>query len=606
MDTRPRSLPVKSSAESIPALTSIQNSSTSTPTYLSSQNRVSWDVVEQLALDRFQQWIIGFCQVNFDLELGQALDFIFPPMKLSETDSKNICFSAFPDTNVFGVGDTVFHFRIRSQLLQENFYNENHEYLYGFVFFRQKKDPLLRRGYFQKSLVLLTVYPFYGLFSRIIALLGPLLYDIGRPMLEAACHNIASWGPPVPGQTFELPFLGTVVQAEIPLVHKPQLLESSSFNMKTMDPENQILASVVHDAMYNQFHEIIGDMWLCWELVLLGEPIVVTSQSPATCSETVTALIDMISPVPYCGDFRPYFTIQDSDFKTYINKNRIPSAVILGVTNPFFDRALEHWPHHLRIGQSRINKKWQTEKTPQRSSQLLSRFYSPSLLEFSQGLTSKRKRVVSRDHKLIKNMALEVAKGARSPHILNNTLRRHFIDLTEKFMVPFNRYFSTLIPVNITLSSSKQPPRLKPFKQDDFMKSLQEHGPQVQFKTTFGNSDWLDFYRQFLKCGNFATWLQWRTAEAQKELQRKYLEVLCDADLNQWMSGKHEVELVDLLLRVKEELKIGDEDVSPADSGESTGSRNCHLTDKQRDKLEKQSDVLVSGLPPDLRATLSL
>jgi hypothetical protein len=32
--------------------------------------------------------------------------------------------------------------------------------------------------------------------------------------------------------------------------------------------------------------------------------------------------------------------------------------------------------------------------------------------------------------------------------VLNNILRRHFVDLTEKFLVPLNRYFSTLIPVN--------------------------------------------------------------------------------------------------------------------------------------------------------------
>ena len=28
-----------------------------------------------------------------------------------------------------------------------------------------------------------------------------------------------------------------------------------------------------------------------------------------------------------------------------------PASVILGVTNPFFVKALEHWPHPLRVGQ---------------------------------------------------------------------------------------------------------------------------------------------------------------------------------------------------------------------------------------------------------------
>ena len=54
--------------------------------------------------------------------------------------------------------------------------------------------------------------------------------------------------------------------------------------------------------------------------------------------------------MPYSGDFRPYFTIHDSDFRNYVNKAKPPANVILGVTNPFFVKALEHWPHTLRVG----------------------------------------------------------------------------------------------------------------------------------------------------------------------------------------------------------------------------------------------------------------
>lgn len=64
------------------------------------------------------------------------------------------------------------------------------------------------------------------------------------------------------------------------------------------------------------------------------------------------------------------------------------------------------------------------------------------------------------------------------------------------------------------------------------------------------------FYTQFLKCGNFATWLRMRTTEAQKGLRRRYLEVLCEGDIKRWMKGRHEVELVDLLVRVKDELVV--------------------------------------------------
>jgi len=60
----------------------------------------------------------------------------------------------------------------------------------------------------------------------------------------------------------------------------------------------------------------------------------------------------MIYPLRYCADFRPYFTIHDSDFKEYTMKALAPPSVILGVTNPFFAKTLQHWPHIIRMGDS--------------------------------------------------------------------------------------------------------------------------------------------------------------------------------------------------------------------------------------------------------------
>lgn len=31
-------------------------------------------------------------------------------------------------------------------------------------------------------------------------------------------------------------------------------------------------------------------------------------------------------------------------------------------------------------------------------------------------------------------------------YLLDNILRKHFVTLTEKFLVPLNRYFATLVP----------------------------------------------------------------------------------------------------------------------------------------------------------------
>lgn len=93
---------------------------------------------------------------------------LFPThVKLTEAERSNICYLSFPDSNSGCMGDTQFHFRIRhtpSKLdMMENpqfskMYNSkcppalqvDHNYILGYVYFRQVKDPSLRRGYFQK------------------------------------------------------------------------------------------------------------------------------------------------------------------------------------------------------------------------------------------------------------------------------------------------------------------------------------------------------------------------------------------------------------------------------------------------------------------------
>lgn len=66
----------------------------------------------------------------------------------------------------------------------------------------------------------------------------------------------------------------------------------------------------------------------------------------------------MIAPLKYCADHRPYFTIHDSEFKEYTTDAPSPPAVILGVTNPFFAKTLQHWPHIIRISNGTSNGKF--------------------------------------------------------------------------------------------------------------------------------------------------------------------------------------------------------------------------------------------------------
>lgn len=54
---------------------------------------------------------------------------------------------------MFEVGDQIFNIRVRASTSKFAVSGPTADagFLYGYVFFRQKKDPRIRRGYFQAS-----------------------------------------------------------------------------------------------------------------------------------------------------------------------------------------------------------------------------------------------------------------------------------------------------------------------------------------------------------------------------------------------------------------------------------------------------------------------
>lgn len=523
----------------------------------------SWDIMDMMAIDQLRQWMVCFCVVNFDLEKGQAIESVYPPSEFTPEESKNICFSSFPDSNTFDVGDTVFNFRIRSTTAGRAATGPTTDagFLYGYVFFRQKQDPSIRRGYFQKSVVVLTQHPFIGLFSKLVSVLGPAYFEVGKPMLETAFHDIARWRAPTTDSMMELPFMGQLLQVQLAKPQQPQLLETSPFEIATYQPDTHILSSVpINGGLYKHFQDLVPDLWLCWELMTLAEPIMLIGTSPEVCSESVASLVDLINPIPYCGDYRPYFTIQDTDFKSFCNKLSPPSSIVLGVTNPFFVKTLEHWPHIIKIGKPmnrRPNSRLAMDGTVGKVAAGSPKLNKPSSLDFVQGLVTKRKGAIAKDTNLLCMLAEATANRSSPDYLLDNILRKYFVTLTEKFLVPLNRYFATLVPNDISLSSTLQFPHIAPFKQQTFLKYLAKNPPAITFKTpAFKSSSEAcqSFYKDFLKCGNFATWLRLRTIAAQNELRRRYLEILSLGDVAGWVKGRNEVEVVDLLVRMREEL----------------------------------------------------
>ncbi|CAG2105847.1 unnamed protein product [Medioppia subpectinata] len=569
-----------------------------------------------LPLDRFKQWVYCIAIVAFDIELGQTIQQLYPAsVKLTERETSNICYLSFPDSNSGCMGDTQFHFRTRlcpihrKTLSIYKEYNKNcfqslqvdGTHFYGYVYFRQVKDRTARRGYFQKSLVLLTRLPFVRLFTHVIQLMAPQFFECGDASLEAACHDIDQWPAPTPGATLNLPLMGVVLQITVPnrneklnhspntenpcpsvsitsLAGNPAAITSSSH--PSLNPYPIVIPSVYELNIYKSLAPIVTHIQLLWELILTCEPITVMASTPDVCSETVQSLVSLILPLKYGSDFRPFFTIHDSEFKEYTTKTQSPPPIILGVTNPFFAKTLQHWPHIIRIGD--YGSANNNQKTKIKKSGLI------KTLDSKTGVYTKYRPFLQKDREILKKLVKGV-ESRRPSEVQSALLRRFFTELTQSFLIPLERYFASLMPLQKNVSPFKRTPILQHFRPDDFLRSLETSGPQL---TSGVKGDWTGLYTKFLRCPNFVCWYDTRLREANQKLRVLHMEAISAANLTDWIRDKAEVEVVDLILRLKDKLSAVESDGLPL-NGETV------------DKLRANLNQLIDTLPEDLKAILN-
>ena len=242
--------------------------------------------------------------------------------------------------------------------------------------------------------------------------------------------------------------------------------------------------------LYTIFQSHLHNLWYLWELTLTGAPLLVLTRSPASSSSAVLALLSLISPIEYRGDYRPYFTIYSADFKHYsqlcdVDASSLP-AVMLGVTNPFFLKCCEKWPNILIMGEepnssgsgstsppgsptspsspplSYASSPTASAATKLRMTHKLHKSLDSSAVDSSHlpaMLVSKGSPLLVPDETVLKRLILDTPSSptAAASASINNTvsptgapsstaeinnaiLRRAFHDLTEAFLRPFLPY----------------------------------------------------------------------------------------------------------------------------------------------------------------------
>ncbi|ORC92079.1 putative Afi1 domain-containing protein [Trypanosoma theileri] len=179
------------------------------------------------------KWIEAIGVVSFNLELGQTLTHLYPPLPFSLQQETDLAFLSFPDTNSTRQGKYLHHFvfpvdknkcdktrvevsRVssesssstgakvlgRSSVSKLEVY---HEEYFCSSFYRQRKDPNNLRGVQQKAIVLLSLYPFPRIFESMLDIICNEVLDSDNTekMLGSAYDDISSWPFPLPTKRYK-------------------------------------------------------------------------------------------------------------------------------------------------------------------------------------------------------------------------------------------------------------------------------------------------------------------------------------------------------------------------------------------------------------------
>ncbi|CAH9106906.1 unnamed protein product [Cuscuta europaea] len=598
-----------------------------------------------------QQWVVAFCIIRFDLEQGQLIEECYPPGALTQSEELEVSFSSFPDSvsqyhNRSSIHDSIFFFRFRRQQISQSspeivevdrvqaskgllggefpktITRTNHvaesRYLYGFVFNRQRHDERLKRGGEQKSVVILSHSPFSCVFRPLLQILGPLYFDVGQKALHYVASYVSTWPTPTPGQLMDLPIGNATLKVTLPSAHSLPLdgggvffEELLSSVAPSLQPSNQSVPhGLFHDSdLFGIFRGLLMQVWKMWELLLIGEPILIIAPTPPQCCEAVSGLVSLVSPLLCSIDFRPYFTIHDAEFA---HLNTLPEGatfppMVLGVTNLFFLKALCNMPHIVSVGSPAPNSN-RLSLGNRSSPGMNMKKFTP--LNFLNAVKMKREgplclmtehkeaiwttyTAITKPDTSILNRLIDAGVSPRveeSMSLVNNEiLRRHFLELTTNFLAPFAPYFR-VTPPSEGLSPFLDPPSLPSFNDEEFLSILSARGPG-KFLLKRMTSNWLDLYRRFLKGHNFIPWFQRKRAIAEHEQYRLWRQARMKTDIKEVISQMSELEIVDAFNAIERNLV---REMQHCRSSNADSGSTCH-------KLKGDLQAVFSVLSLDIQ-----
>lgn len=498
--------------------------------------------------------------------------------------------------------------------------------LLAHTLFRQKPEPSSARGFFQKALVVVTSLPTLAFPEAVLQTLAEDAFERGGAVLEETMHNVNAWPPldceqrelrlrlgtsclhvSLP-QSFPYSFAAPVVVVEeegSPLATRENVrrvdegMEDVVVRRLPLCVPNVSVVSVASVALFNEIEMatalqgVHDKIYALWELVVLGEPILVHGCTPPQCAAAVMAIVGLVHPLPYVGDWRPYFCIQDAGWTEMVGGSKegmCRDGCVYGVTNVHLMEMLR-FPNVLTLkGVEGIGK------------------------GSKMGLETSHKPSLHRSKQLMGILATAVMageeKGCRvTARVAADVRACVFKKITRPFLRAFDRY---LVPTwDGGRSVTEEPYASDPFGRKLGLLRLDlDHFPSVEDLGSPGVVKLLrpsaisknrvkTLYTRFAAGPVFKAWWKSTRAAAEREcavLHRTDLIEACVRGVG-WITGGANCEdvldagvidrIVDLCLRIQEEL------------------RDTEIEDHVlRGKLEGLSESLMNKLPEDVSKTI--
>jgi hypothetical protein len=160
------------------------------------------------------------------------------------------------------------------------------------------------------------------------------------------------------------------------------------------------------------------------------------------------------------------------------------------------------------------------------------------------------------------------------------------------------------------VSVFNKPPRLKAFQKEEFLKAVANSSECIRiFSHIFAEKSFLggskskevELYNRFVQSVNFSVWFNERKKQATHKLSSLYQRAIIEANIPLLVKQKKEIEIVDLYLRIKEQLvEIAELFVVTMLQELSQGQPHQVVC-----RLQEHMEAILVCMPADLQTSLN-